>query len=50
MRGIKNNSNITSLTKSIGMYKIKIDIIQDKINKRKIIKETTEKRWIEKNI
>ena len=40
-RGIKNNSNITSLTKSIGKYKTKIDIIQEKINKGKRIKETT---------
>ena len=28
-RGNKNNSNMTSPTKRIGTYKIKIDIIQD---------------------
>ena len=41
MRGIKNNSNITSLTKRIGKYETKTDIIQEKINEEKKIKETT---------
>ena len=40
-RGIKNNSNITSLTKRIGKYETKTDIIQEKINEKKKIKETT---------
>ena len=39
-RGDKNNSKMTSSTKSINTYKIETDKIQKKINKRKIIKET----------
>ena len=39
-RGDKNNSKMTSSTKSINTYKIETDTIQKKINKRKIIKET----------
>ena len=39
-KGDKNNSKMTSSTKSINTYKIETDKIQKKINKRKIIKET----------
>ena len=39
-RGTKNNSKITSTTNSICTHKIQIDIIKNKINKRKGIEET----------